>query len=72
MTDSQKRFAGWAAIAGVFLSTLWLLAPVMAPFVVACVLAYALTPLVDWLDAAVQGRVPRVLAVVLVVYFLRH
>jgi predicted PurR-regulated permease PerM len=66
MTDSQKRFAGWAAIAGIFLSMLWLLAPVMAPFVVACVLAYALTPLVDWLDAAAQGRVPRVLAVVLV------
>lgn len=66
MTDSQKRFAGWAAIAGVFLLMLWFLAPVLAPFIVACVLAYALTPLVDRLDAAFQGRVPRVLAVVLV------
>ena len=66
MTDSQKRFAGWAAIAGVFLLMLWFLAPVLAPFIVASVLAYALTPLVDRLDAAFQGRVPRVLAVVLV------
>ena len=66
MTDSQKRFAGWAAIAGVFLLMLWLLAPVLAPFIAASVLAYALTPLVDRLDAAFQGRVPRVLAVLLV------
>ena len=66
MTDSQKSFAAWAAIAGIFLLTLWLLAPVMAPFIVACVLAYALTPLVDWLDAAVGGRVPRVLAVLVI------
>ena len=66
MTDSQKRFAGWAAIAGVFLLMLWFLAPVLAPFIVAAVLAYALTPLVDRLDAAFQGRVPRVLAVLLV------
>lgn len=66
MTDSQKSFAGWVAIAGVFLLMLWLLAPVMAPFIVACVLAYALAPLVDRLDAVAAGRVPRVLAVVVV------
>ena len=66
MTDSQKRFAGWAAITGVFLLMLWFLAPVLAPFIVASVLAYALTPLVDRLDAAFHGRMPRVLAVVLV------
>ena len=66
MTDAQKSWAAWAAIAGIFLLMLWFLAPVMAPFIVAAVLAYALTPLVDGLDAAVQGRVPRVLAVVVV------
>ena len=66
MTDSQKSFAAWAAIANIFLLMLWFLAPVMAPFIVAAVLAYALTPLVDWLDAAAQGRVPRVLAVLVV------
>ncbi len=66
MTDAQKSLAAWAAIAGIFLLMLWFLAPVMAPFIVAAVLAYALTPLVDTLDAALQGRVPRVLAVVVV------
>jgi predicted PurR-regulated permease PerM len=42
------------------------LGPVLTPFVVAAVLAYALTPLVDWLDNVGRGRVPRVLAVVVV------
>ena len=45
---------------------LWLLAPVLTPFVVAAVLAYALTPMVDWLDDLGRGRVPRLLAVVVV------
>jgi len=42
---------------------LWLLAPVLTPFVVAAILAYALTPLVDRLTAIGRGRLPRVLAV---------
>ncbi len=66
MTDSQKSAAAWAAIIALCVLTLWLLAPVLAPFVVAAVLAYALTPLVDWLDARLRGLLPRVLAVVLV------
>ena len=45
---------------------MWLLAPVLTPFVVAAILAYALTPLVDRLDDLGRGRIPRVLAVVLV------
>lgn len=45
---------------------MWLLAPVLTPFVVAAILAYALTPVVDWLDDLGRGRVPRLLAVVLV------
>ena len=45
---------------------LWLLAPVLTPVVVAAVLAYALTPLVDRLDDLGRGRLPRVLAVMLV------
>jgi predicted PurR-regulated permease PerM len=65
-TSAQKTFAAWAVIAGLFTVILWLLAPVLAPFVVACVLAYALTPLVDWLDDVGRGRVPRLLAVVVV------
>lgn len=45
---------------------LWLLAPVLTPFVVAVVLAYALTPLVDRLDNLGAGRLPRLLVVVVV------
>ena len=47
-------------------AVLWLLAPVLTPFVVAAILAYALTPVVDWLDRLGRGRVPRLLAVALV------
>ena len=65
-TSTQKRAAAWAAIALLAVLALWLLGPVLTPFVVAAVLAYALTPLVDRLDAAGRGRLPRVLAVVLV------
>jgi predicted PurR-regulated permease PerM len=42
------------------------LGPVLTPFLVAAVLAYALTPLVDRLDALGKGRMPRLLAVILV------
>ncbi|WP_413880389.1 AI-2E family transporter [Candidatus Aalborgicola defluviihabitans] len=36
------------------------------PFVVASVLAYALTPLVNWIDDLGRGRIPRLLAVLVV------
>jgi predicted PurR-regulated permease PerM len=65
-TPTQKSIAAWGAIAAVFLLALWLLAPVLAPFVVATVLAYALTPLVDWLARRGRGRVPRAVLVLLV------
>ena len=65
-TPAQKRFTAWFLIAGLVVLALWLLAPVLAPFVVAAVLAYALTPLVDWLDDVGRGRVPRMAAVVVV------
>ncbi len=65
-TPTQKRFAAWGTLAALFAMVLWLLAPVLAPFVVAAVLAYALTPMVDWLDGVGRGRIPRLLAVVLV------
>jgi predicted PurR-regulated permease PerM len=65
-TPTQKRFAVWGLISGLIVLALWLLAPVLAPFVVASVLAYALTPLVNRMDRAARGRVPRLLAVVVV------
>jgi predicted PurR-regulated permease PerM len=65
-TPAQKTASAWAVIAMVLALLVWLLGPVLTPFVVAAVLAYALTPLVDKLDGLLRGRVPRVLAVVLV------
>ena len=52
-----------ALIAVVAVVLLWLLAPVLTPFVIGAVLAYALHPAVEQLAAR---RVPRLLAVVLV------
>lgn len=66
LTPIQKSAAAWSAIAALLALALWLLAPVLTPFVVAAVLAYALTPLVDRLDALAGGRLPRLLAVIVV------
>jgi predicted PurR-regulated permease PerM len=65
-TFTQKHALTWAAIALVVGLILWLLGPVLTPFVVAAVLSYALTPLVNWLDDLGRGRLPRVVAVILV------
>src|SRR3954468_9342835 len=65
-TTTQKRAAAWLGIALLAVLVLRALGQVLAPFVVAAVLAYALTPLVDRLDDLGRGRMPRVLAVVLV------
>ena len=65
-TTSQKRAAAWLLIAVLAVLALWLLGPVLTPFVVAAVLAYALTPLVDRLDRLGRGWVPRVIAAVIV------
>ncbi len=65
-TPTQKRTASWCLIAALLVLALWLLGPVLTPFVVAAVFAYALTPLVDRLDSLGRGRMPRVLAVLIV------
>ena len=65
-TATQKRASAWLLIALLAVLALWLLGPVLTPFVVAGVLAYALTPLVDRLDDLGRGRMPRLLAVVIV------
>ena len=65
-TPTQKRAAAWTAIAALAVLLLRALGPVLTPFLVAAVLAYALTPLVDRLDALGKGRMPRLLAVILV------
>lgn len=65
-TSTQKRAMTWGLIAAGLVLALWLLGPVLTPFVVAAVMAYALTPVVNWLDDLGKGRLPRVVAVLLV------
>jgi predicted PurR-regulated permease PerM len=65
-TPTQKRTGGWLLIAALAFLALWYLGPVLTPFIVAAVLAYGLTPLVEKLDAAGNGKMPRVLAVLIV------
>jgi predicted PurR-regulated permease PerM len=65
-TFTQKTIMTWFAIAALTVLLLWLLGPVLTPFVVASVLAYALNPLVNRLDALLRGKMPRVIAVILV------
>ncbi|MBA2673098.1 AI-2E family transporter [Ramlibacter sp.] len=65
-TPTQLRAAAWTLIAVLALLALRALGAVLTPFAVAAVLAYALTPLVDRLDEVGRGRMPRVLAVLVV------
>jgi len=60
LSPAQRQTLSWLAIALVGLVLVWLLAPVLTPFIVGAVLAYALHPPVERLAA--RG-VPRVLAV---------
>jgi len=66
LTSTQERALSWLALLLALVAVLWLLAPVLTPFVVAAILAYALTPVVDWLDGLGRGRLPRLLAVAVV------
>jgi predicted PurR-regulated permease PerM len=65
-TPTQKHAAAWLLIALLAALALWSLGRVLTPFVVAAVLAYALTPLVDRLDNLGRGRMPRFIAVAVV------
>jgi predicted PurR-regulated permease PerM len=60
---TQRRALAWGAIAMVVLWLLALLAPVLTPFLIGAIAAYALHPLVERL---VARRVPRLLSVLAV------
>lgn len=62
-SPAQRQTAAWLGLGLGAALLLWLLAPVLTPFVIAAVLAYALHPAVERLAAR---RVPRLLAVLLV------
>ncbi len=63
LTAAQRRTLAWASIGIVALALVWLLAPVLTPFLIGAVMAYALHPTVERLA---RRRVPRVLAVTIV------
>ena len=63
VTPAQRRILQWAALGLAVAGVVWLLGPVLTPFAIGAVLAYALHPLVEKLAA---NRVPRLLAVFLV------
>ncbi|MGZ5129936.1 MAG: AI-2E family transporter [Caldimonas sp.] len=63
LTPAQRRTVNWIALAIAVGALIWLLAPVLTPFAIGAVLAYALHPSVEKLAAR---RVPRLLAVALV------
>ena len=63
LSTAQRRTLSWLGLALGALLLLRLLAPVLTPFLIGAVLAYALHPAVERL---VRYRVPQVLAVLLV------
>jgi predicted PurR-regulated permease PerM len=54
----------WTATGAALVALLWLLGPILTPFVVGAVFAYICDPAVNWMAAR---RVPRALAVLLVI-----
>jgi len=64
LSTTQRHALAWLLIALVLAAVLWALGPVMTPFLIAAVLAYALQPAVEVL---VRRRLPRPLAVSVVV-----
>ena len=65
LNPSSKRLILWTGVAILVVMLLWVLGPVLVPFTVAAVLAYALQPLVMQLQKLIPFM-PRVLCVVLV------
>ena len=62
----MTRLTTWLGVALLTGLAFWLLAPVLAPFVIAAVMAYVLHPLVLRLVRLSRGRMPHALAVLLV------
>lgn len=64
LKPDQRQTLLWLSVFVVLLALLWLLTPILTPFVAAAVIGYVLNPGVDWLA---QRRVPRALAVLLAI-----
>ncbi len=70
--SEQKQTILWLAVGLLLVTLLAYLGPVLAPFIAAAILAYALNPAVDWLSSKRIGKlfVPRSLAVIIVLLLL--
>ncbi len=71
-SSEQKQAFLWLAVGLVLVALLAQLGPVLAPFIAAAILAYALNPAVDWLSSKRIGKlgVPRSLAVLAILLLL--
>ncbi len=64
LKPDQRQALLWLSVGVVLLALLWLLTPVLTPFVAAAVVGYVLNPGVDWMT---QRRMPRALAVLIAI-----
>src|SRR3954464_4677701 len=71
-SPEQKQTILWPAIGLLLAALLVQLGPVLTPFIVAAILAYALNPAVDWLGLKRIGKwkMPRALATIIVILLL--
>lgn len=71
-TPQQRQTALWAGIGILLVAILLLLGPILTPFIAGAILAYALTPIVEWLHMRHIGnfRIPRTIAVIIVMLLL--
>lgn len=67
LKPEQRQTLLWLSVGVLFLFLLWLLTPVLTPFVAAIVIGYVLNPGVDWME---KRRIPRVLGVLLAIVAL--
>ena len=65
LTSYQRQTLAWGAIAAALGVLLWILRPVLTPFLLGALIAYVLQPGVEWM---VRQRVPRAVAVLLMMF----
>ncbi len=64
LKPDQRQTLLWLSVFVVLLALLWLLTPILTPFVAAAVIGYVLNPGVDWMA---ERRIPRALAVLIAI-----
>lgn len=64
LKSEQRQTLMWLSVGVVFLGLLWLLSPVLTPFVAAGIIGYVLNPGIDWMA---KRRIPRALGVLVAI-----